>query len=459
MYQLSVAVHDMGSSAPPALQSYVTAQIGDEWLLLAGRTNGLHNFTNDGLLNFPPASQNTTAYVINPLTRSVWSRSLQDIQSGLSPVQIAALSSTAPQFTQIGSRLYVNGGYVYSGGAFSTFSTLTAVDAPQAISWIKGGPGTLAAHLRQTSDPLLQVTGGSLHMMNGRAHLIFGQNFDGPYNPNSNGFYTQQVRSFDLVDNGVTLSIANPTATTPDPNFRRRDHNVVPILTNGGTTPGVVALSGVFTLGGGAWTVPVEIAADGTPTMADPTAPSTFKQGLNGYKSATIPLYSAQLDQSHSIALGGISGQYVSGGAVVTDSNLPFNNTISDTVRDSLGNYTQFYLGDLPSIPNILNGGAPFLFGAASDFMPTAGLPLTSNGMIDFDALMSFGAPTVIGYVFGGIAAAQPNFGSSGASDVMFAVTFTPVPEPSTIVLLILGSIGGLVFRVRRQLHKAACSA
>ncbi|MDZ4741901.1 MAG: hypothetical protein SGI98_00605 [Verrucomicrobiota bacterium] len=449
-YQINVSVYDMGSSSPPAIQSYVSAQIGNEWLLLAGRTNGLHNFSNNGLTNFPPAAQNTTAYVINPVTKEVWGRSLNDSFAGLTTNQVDSLSSTAPQSYQNGNTLYVAGGYVYNRtiNDFNTFDTLTAIDVAQTMAWVKGGAGILASNIRQTNDALFQVTGGDLKLMNGRTHLIFGQNFDGPYTPGSNGIYTKQVRSFDVVDNGVSLGFTNVTMTTADDNYRRRDLNIVPIRTNGGANEGVVALSGVFNTNGGVWTVPVEISTNGTPSMADPTAITTFKQGMNNYRTATASLYSGSRDESHTLLFGGISLEYYDTltGLIVQDDNVPFINSNSSIIRDGSGNYTQYYLGEMPSIANAMNGGSNFLFGASSDFMPVAGLPTLSNGMIDMDALT---APTVIGYMFGGIAATQPNNGSSGASDVMFAITFIPVPEPRTSIFILL-VIPCLIWLLRR---------
>ena len=98
--------------------------------------------------------------------------------------------------------------------------------------------------------------------------LIFGQNFAGYYNANSNGDYVQQVRRFRIIDDGVNLSFL-PKASMPgepDPNYRRRDLNIVPCIKNhrGKTIPYFVAFAGVFTLNGGIWTVPVEITKNGT---------------------------------------------------------------------------------------------------------------------------------------------------------------------------------------------------
>jgi hypothetical protein len=112
-YTISLKVHDMGGAAiVPTLQSFAFGVYSNEWVLVAGRTNGLHNFTNDGFQNFPPAYQNTFIWVIDPATQETWSRALTDPTAGLTQAQIDELSATNTEFAQIGDRLYIAGGYV-----------------------------------------------------------------------------------------------------------------------------------------------------------------------------------------------------------------------------------------------------------------------------------------------------------------------------------------------------------
>ncbi|MGH8047088.1 MAG: hypothetical protein ACREKL_07565 [Chthoniobacterales bacterium] len=436
-YTITLDAFDFGGASQlPTLHSYALGVYNGQWVLVAGRTNGLHDFTNDGFQNFPPAFQNTFIWVIDPVAKIVSSRSLQDPTSGLSVAQVDALSSTSAEFTQIGDTLYIAGGYVYDRVAdnFTTYDTLTALDLAGVVDWVVNSNGTLISHLRQTSDPLLRVTGGQMNVIGGRTFLTFGQDFEGPYNTGANGNYTMQVRAFDIVDNGVTLSIVNPSSSAPDDDYRRRDLNVMPMMQSdgmGGFNEGLIAFSGVFTLAGGAWTVPVEINSSGTPSMADPTAPATFKQGMNNYEAAHISLYSASRDETHTILMGGISLEFynTTTGQIAYDSFMPFIDSMSSIVRTASGVYTQYYLGEFPSIPNPSNGNTRFLFGANARFIPAAGIATSDNGMLNLDALT---APTVIGYIFGGIIAQIPNFGGTGASNLIFQVTYSPVtPTPT----------------------------
>lgn len=206
------------------------------------------------------------------------------------------------------------------------------------------------------------------------------------------------------------------------------------------------ALSGVFTQSFGAWTVPVTIDDQGNAVQPDPTSPSTFKQGMNGYKCATVGLYSAARDEMHTLLLGGISYQYFNTNTnqVEEDVNLPFINDCTDIVIDSSGNMTQHLLGNL--FPQIISPDTnePYLLGAETRFFLADGISAFANGVIDLDALSG---PTLIGYLYGGIAAIQPNNGATYGSNALMPVWINPtVPEPCTLL--------GLLTLVRRGRRK-----
>lgn len=58
----------------PTLQSFSAGMTrSGEWVLIGGRTNGLHNFTNKGIENFPPAHQNDRIWVYDPVRDRSWS--------------------------------------------------------------------------------------------------------------------------------------------------------------------------------------------------------------------------------------------------------------------------------------------------------------------------------------------------------------------------------------------------
>jgi MYXO-CTERM domain-containing protein len=444
-FTTEILAHSFNGNPLPSLHSFAKGQNGNEWLLIGGMTNGMHDLS--GNTGFEPQHHNKDLVVINPETNQFWMRSLvSDPSAGVTADQIDSLSTTNNQFSQIGSRLYLAGGYGPSSAInnqYHTFSTLTSIDVPGMINWVKTGTGTAAGNMRQIANPLLQVTGGEMHMTaNGRTHLVFGQNYPDAYNPRQDGEYTHQVRSFSIIDDASGLSIANPVSGPAHDDFRRRDLNVVPIIErdNGQLVGKLRALSGVFTPSFGAWTVPVTIDPDGNATQPDPTAPGTFKQGMNAYRCATIGLYSASSDTMHTLLLGGISYQFFdsTSGQIQNDLALPFVNDVTDIVTDAQGNMTQHLLPT--SYPTILapTNNTPLLMGTETEFFLRPGIATFANGVIDLDALTG---PTLVGYLFGGIAADAPNGGVTVASNALFPVVITPIPEPAGLALLALAAV------------------
>jgi hypothetical protein len=419
-------------SLPNGLQSFAYATHEDKWLLLAGRTNGLHNF-NEDTNNFPPNKQNTTVYVVDPKNQRVYSKPLDDPYSGLTQHQIDTLSVTSPQFYQWEKTLYITGGYGVdtATGLFSTKATLTAINVPKLMHWvIHSKPhSTAAEHIRQISDPIFQVTGGYMTRVNQDLWLlVFGQNFMGYYLPSSNGAYTEQVRCFQIQDNGIDLHAFPKPSESPKPAYRRRDLNVVPIIQQAGyeEESSYVALSGVFTISGGAWTVPVNVYEDGTTFMADPNDPNTFKQAMNNYASPTFGAFSKNTGSMYITIFGGISFGYFQNNVFLTDSELPFINQITTIQMDAAGQFTQYLMdNEYPVIPNAVNGN-PLLFGAGAQFIPVDTLSTYENGVVKLDEIHAF--KSFIGYIVGGIQSKLPNTNTSAdsaASPYIFKVYLT----------------------------------
>ena len=408
-YQVELRQTTLGTATLPTLQSYAAGHYDGKWVLVAGRTNGLHGFSQIPRDNFPPASRSFDVWVIDPVGGQSWSRSLHpdDLQdSGLTAEQATSIGTTNNQFVQSGDRLYLTGGYT-TGDTFSgTIAALTAVDLPGIVDWVQTGSGTAADHIRQVTDSFFQVTGGAMFEIDGTMHLVFGHNFEGGYRPGKTGVYTNQIRSFEIVDDGATLSFRNATSTTPEDAYRRRDLNVFPVLSpdgNGGTEEGLVALAGVFTESDGIWTVPVEIDAMGQPSMADPNAPGTFKQAMNQYHSAKFGMYSASAGEMHEVLLGGITiHQYdADSGQLLRDDAAPNTSQITSVTIDSSGNYSQHLLGEFPMIAD--DNGYYLRLGANGEFFVAPGVPTLDNGIIDFDQLPV--GENVVGHMFGGLAA------------------------------------------------------
>lgn len=429
-----VVVEQDTLTLPSGVHSYVSAMYKGKILILAGRTNGMHDFGNNNN-NFPPSSQNTTVFVVDTIEGIVYTKSLTDPSSGLSQRQIDTLSVTSPQSFQVKNTLYISGGYGVDTetGLFNTKPVLTAIDITGLIHWVVSSAAgeTAAQHIRQTINSVFQVTGGVMAqpVNSDTTLLMLGQNFQGFYVPDSNGVYTKQVRRFKIHDNGKDLSVRvkGPYPESPNPDYRRRDLNIVPVIHHLYGTPlqAYIAFSGVFTETGGAWTVPILIDFWGKGTMQDPADPSTFKQGMNNYACPTLGIYSKISKTMFVTFFGGISYGFFENGVFTTDDELPFINQITTVSLDKKGNYTQYLMEN--EYPVILstgsNPGNPLLFGAGARFFPIDDLERYENDVINLEKLAT--GPKHVGYIVGGIMSTLPNTNTStdsAASPYIFRV-------------------------------------
>jgi len=146
---------------------------------------------------------------------------------------------------------------------------------------------------------------------------------------------------------------------------------------------------------------------------------SQFKQSFNLYNSPQVPIYDSQNRTMNTVFLGGISLDTFdpATGKITPDPNLPFVNTITALSRDSRGNYQEYVM------PNQLPG----LLGAEAQFLPALKTPRYSNGVIKFNAVHR---PIVVGTMYGGIEAQQPNNGPTTASSKLFDVILVPNRRP-----------------------------
>jgi hypothetical protein len=114
---------------------------------------------------------------------------------------------------------------------------------------------------------------------------------------------------------------------------------------------------------------------------------------------------------------------------------------VSAIVIDSAGEYRQHRIGEYPVLNDL--GGNRLRFGANAEFFLAEGIETYANGVLKMDKITG---PTTLGYVFGGITANGAHTrgtppAASAASNQIFAVVYTPVPEPASFVLGLLVSI------------------
>ena len=168
--------------------------------------------------------------------------------------------------------------------------------------------------------------------------------------------------------------------------------------------------------------------------MADPTLPSTFKQGMNNYDCATFGMFSEKTGSMYTILLGGMSFGFFeetsTGFQFNTDPEIPFISQTTTIQIDEDGNYSQYFMpdGGYPLIRSKkVNPGNPLLFGAEAEVILLHRVPKYSNDVLRLDAIKK---RTLIGFVVGGIQNTLPNTNTqadSSPSRYLFKVYVEPL--------------------------------
>ena len=402
------------------VHSYAGAESAGKWLIISGRTDGMHR-GGGGQNNppFPASNNNTTIYVVDPVAEQAWSTSLSSL-----PISIQdQMCSTNTNFYQDGNTLYIIGGYgENSSGNHVTYDYITAIDVPSIIDNIING-NSITNDFIQLQDNRMKIAGGQLGKIGSTFYLVGGMELTGLYSMNVNPIYSSEIRNFEIVNNGSSLTINN-YSTQPDAEFHRRDYNLVPqIFPNGDF--GYMVSSGVFTPSDGVYYNPIEIDANGYTVI--PTA--TFKQEFSHYQSAKLALYSTTDNEMHSIFFGGIAQYYYdSNGNKIDDPDVPFVKTISRVTRDANGVYSE----------SVFSTEMPVYLGAGSELFLDENLPSLGHGILDMDNLPA--SPITVGYIFGGLQSNAAdifpsNTSNSSASNTIYRVKLvSAAPLPIELV-------------------------
>lgn len=404
-----IAIEPLNISNLGGLQSYAFGQHNGKWLIIGGRLDGLHR--RQPFAAFDVAGHNNQLIVIDPISEQKWTAPLTSLSVGLQE----QLSSTNMQFYQVGNYLYLTGGYGYSATAndHTTYSNLTAVDVPATINAIITN-ASFVPNFRQITDAQFQVTGGRLEKIHNTFYLVGGQKFIGRYNPmgpnNGAGFiqeYTDQIRKFNLIDDGTTITINHLPSITDSDELHRRDYNVTAqIMPNG--DEGITAFSGVFQK-----TANLPFLNCVNIDSVGYTVNNAFEQYYNHYHCGHFPIYSATANEMHTLFFGGIAQYYDSAGILVQDNEVPFVKTIARVTRDASGIMSEYKLPvEMPA-----------LLGAGSEFIPIENLPRYNNGVFKLDDFVD--DTTLVGYIYGGI--------SSTAANIFFTNTGTESSASSQI--------------------------
>jgi len=375
------------------VQAFAFGQSEGKWLILGGRLDGLHR--RQPWASFDIAGHNNQLIVVDPISEQTWSASLSSLPVGIQE----QLSSTNMEFHQDGDYLYCLGGYGFSNteNDHTTYPNLTAIKVSNVIDAVINQTN-FTQYFRQITNTKFQVTGGHLEKINNNYFLLGGQKFIGRYNPmgpnNGPGFiqeYTNAIYVFNLVDDGINITITTVEEYVDTANLHRRDYNATAqILPNG--EEGITMFSGVFQQNVDLpFLNAVEVNQNGY------TVNNSFQQYYNHYHCPVLPMYSSYNNAMHNVFFGGIAQFYDDNGILVQDDNVPFVNTIARVTRDSIGNLSEYKLPvEMPS-----------LLGASAEFIPNLNLPHYDNGVFKLDSLNE--DSVLIGYILGGINSSEPN--------------------------------------------------
>ncbi len=377
----------------PALQSFAYATWQDKWLLVGGRKDGLHR--RQPWAGFDEEGQNKYIYVVDPVKKQVWKRSLKE----LPPTIQEQLQSTNMEFFQFENKLILTGGYGYSKNADDhiTYPYLTIIKVEEAIHAIMNEQ-TVTNYITQIKDERMAVTGGRLGKTGDTLLLAGGQRFDGMYNPmgpdHGPGFvqqYSNEIRKFTIRYKDNIPSISNYVALNDSINLHRRDYNLVPQVFKNGKL-GYTMFSGVFQYNKDLpYTNFVDIM-DGSYKVND-----SFQQKLSHYHSAVLPMYDNTASAMYTVFFGGIAQHYPDiTGKLIPDKDVPFTKTISVVCRIN-NNVEEFFLPI--QMPGYL--------GTAAEFIYVSNAKLYKDGIADMIAFEN--SEVLIGYITGGINSSDKN--------------------------------------------------
>lgn len=404
----SVTIADEPITAMPGIHSFAFAESNGKWLFIGGRINGLHGFLTP--FAFETQYANSIITVVDPVANQSWTANTFSLPDSIRE----PITSTNMEYYSDSNTLYMAGGYGWKNSIndFITFPTLTAIDVSGLINAVINGTA-INSFFRQITDTNLAIAGGHLEKMDTTYYLVFGHRFNGAYHQMdmlNNQKYSNAIRTFQIHDDGINLSISNFQQAMDTANFHRRDYNLVPQIFPDRQF-GFTAFSGVFRYG---INQPFLNSVDIKPMLF--SVNNTFTQNLSNYESAVMTVYDSLGNTMHSVFFGGMSMYYVDTVTQqqVLDTLVPFVSTISRVQRNADSSMAEY----------VLPIRMPGYYGSNALFIPVPGVNLYNNSIINLNALSGV---TKVGYIVGGILSPARNISasnpeSSSASTRVFAV-------------------------------------
>ncbi len=452
----------------PNLHSFVHATYEDKIVLIGGRRLGLHSIN----YNFTEQSANKVIYVLDThgwQTPENWTVdsarynkvAKTDPSSGFNfPEHLYANNM---EFFSKNNVVYMIGG-VLTTNSQQGFSpeVMTAVNLPDLISAVKGSTPMPVGAVRQTTNSVLDLTGGELGVLRDTVYLFFGWNVNN---------YSHQIRSFTYTDDipnkklsiqfnplcntcwdGVTDTCSVSSACNIG-NFRRRDGSMSAMIDPSSTSPFFMYYSGVFKNGNTNFDTPIWVTNNSA-------VEQSFQMRGNVYTCKVVSTYSSKLKSSFATLLGGITNvKYANDVALpallsaanstvfVPDTNnfltVPFSNRFTTLSIDEKKTIRQFLLPDsfpitqapitlptytftkvkdstftVPKGSRVFNGAESEIFW---NYPQNLNL---GNDIIDLDGLFAQNQQgSSVGYLYGGILSVVPNVNMNNKTNFQSRVT------------------------------------
>jgi hypothetical protein len=407
----------------PRLQSFAWAQWDGKWIFIAGRAAGYHG-VGQGDVDFPRAKANQQIWVIEPPAdgpAKVYSFAVADLPDSLHAVKDQWLATSLLHF-QDKDTLYLAGGYgENSTGEMVTYPVVSSVNLPALVDGVMHHKDTFSKTIAFAETPLVQSTGGALVKLDdGYFYLIGGHVFMGSYRgfeaagekttPKASQTYLGEIRKLRFTSPRPGKLEVTLVESFKDPEFARRDLNVVPAILDDGKSLGAAAYGGVFTKDQLNFTHPVLISA-GTPPKVD----YNFEQKMSAYSCATLLLYDPEASGMYTTFFGGISrwrwdyeARKFEQAPILGDKTkqtdyldgMPWINEISTLVRTK-GKTLEFVQQD---------SRLPGYVGTNGAFLPVPGLKRIREDADIFDLRQFRGKRVLAGYLYGGIRALPKQF-------------------------------------------------
>ncbi len=355
----------------PALQSFVlaTGSNSNQWLMIGGRTNGMHDFGKDNYeeKSFPIRNFNDTVWVYDYSQDKRYHFPVNEIDEPGSLL----FKATNLQHFQDGNYLYLTGGYGENDSIpynnlferFSTYADIARIDVDGLISDIinKAPKEEINDNIIYGFDEATRATGGELYKLDDYFYLAGGHVYKGMFSVKKNNTITQTsqeylnaIHRFKLseADNKLVLSDHTKISDSKPDNstqFRRRDLPVTPSIYfkgNGDWEEGIAMYAGVFSSpenkvpnisSNGAWKWPIYVYKDGTYSID-----SNLEQTTNIYSAPSFVAVDQNTKTVYTTIIGGIgSANWAAFANTVT--------TIARTFENNSSKYNTINQAPIPS--------------------------------------------------------------------------------------------------------------